>query len=78
MKESIIKQRMEEKQAEILNPNLDGYKMCYLCGRYYELGTEHPCFEFHRKGGRRRQGWSEERAIKERKGELNGLDKDKR
>lgn len=66
VKESIIKQRMEEKQAEIDNPNLEGYKRCYMCGKYYEVGTSHPCYEFHNQGGRRKQGWSEKRRIKEK------------
>ena len=56
----------QECQEKIPNPHLEGYKKCYLCGRYYELGVEHPCWLYHKQGGRRRQGWSEARRIKEK------------
>ena len=64
---------MPTKEASDIH-NLDGYKKCYMCGKYYELGTEHPCFALHRDGGRRRQGFNEKHRIREK---LSSLSSDK-
>jgi hypothetical protein len=56
---------MEVVKQKPPNPHLEGYTKCKLCGRLYEIGTQHPCFAFHDEGGRRKQGWNEKRRIKE-------------
>jgi hypothetical protein len=35
--------------------NFDGYKKCYHCNKYYELGTEHVCFMVQRDKGKSRE-----------------------
>lgn len=40
-----MKYHMEQRKY---NPNLEGYRKCYHCGRLYDESVDHVCYEINR------------------------------
>ncbi len=51
VQQTITKTRPSQAKAKL---NYEGYKKCYHCNKYYELGTDHICFMVQRDKGKSR------------------------